>query len=115
MIENKITTEIAEIILDVVNNPAHPGRKDLICADYHISRGMLTPQKLLRISSITFFRLMLAIADNASEKEYNHMLDRLKMKTLTIAKLDDGTNEAIKDAHAGSPIGKKREKNPKAN
>ena len=115
MIENQITTEIAEIILDVVNNPAYPGRKDLISEDYHISRGMLTPKKLLRISSLTFFRLMLAIADTVSEKEYNHMLDRLKMKTLTIARLDDGTNEAIKAAHAGSPIGKNHKKDPKTN
>ena len=63
MSESLITTEIAEIILGVVSNPRYPGLKALICKEYHISRGMLTPQKLLRMNGITFFRY-----DNATKK-----------------------------------------------
>ena len=62
MSETQITSEIAEIILDVVNNPEHPHLKDLIVSEHHISRRMLTPDKLLHLGGITFFRLMMAIA-----------------------------------------------------
>ena len=113
MSETRITTEIAEIILGAVSNPRYPGLKDLICREYHISRGMLTPQKLLRMNGITFFRLMYAIAQNVAPKDYNDMLEKLKEKTLSVAEMEDDTYEEIKKAHAGSPIGKKREKESK--
>ena len=113
MSETRITTEIAEIILGAVSNPRYPGLKDLICREYHISRGMLTTQKLLRMNSITFFRLMYAIAQNVAPKDYNDMLEKLKEKTLSVAEMEDDTYEEIKKAHAGSPIGKKRKKKSK--
>ena len=108
MSETKITTEIAEIILGVVSNPRYPGLKSLICREYHISRGMLTPQKLLQTNGVTFFRLMYAIAQNVTPREYNDMLERLKEKTLSVAEMEDNTYEEINKAHSGSPIGKKR-------
>lgn len=107
MSENQITTEIAEIILGVVNNPEHPRLKDLIVKEHHISRRMLTPAKLLHLGGITFFRLMMAIAQNVAEKEYNLMLNRMREATLNFAELEDGSPEALMQAHAGSPIKKK--------
>ena len=108
MSESLITTEIAEIILGVVSNPRYPGLKALISKEYHISRGMLTSQKLLRMNGITFFRLMYAIAQNVSPKEYNDMLGQMKEKTLAVAEMEEETYGAIILAHSGSPIGKKR-------
>ena len=107
MSETQIITGIAEIILSVVNNPAHPKLKNLIIKQYHISRGMLKPDKLLHIDGITFFRLMMAIAQNVVEAEYNFMLDRMREATLNFAELEDGSPEAVARAHAGSPINRK--------
>lgn len=107
MSETQITSEIAEIILGVVNNPAHSGLKDLIVKEHHISRRMLTPDKLLHLGGITFFRLMIAIAQNVAEAEYKLMLDRMREATLNFAELEDGSPEAVCRAHAGSPIKKK--------
>lgn len=107
MQESQITTQIAEIILDVVNSPAHPYLKEVIVTESHISRRMLTPKKLLHLSGITFFRLMMAIAQHVVESEYNRMLDRMREATRNFAELEDGSPEAVCRAHAGSPIKKK--------
>lgn len=107
MSEHQITKEIAEVILGVVNNPKYPDLKDIIVNEYHVSRRMLTPSKLLRIGSVTFFRLMVAIQQNVTEKEFEKMLDGIKQKTVTFAELKDGSPEAIMLAHAGSPIHRK--------
>lgn len=108
MSETQITTELAEIILSVVNNPAHHGLKDLLVKEYHISRRMLTPRNLLRCSSTTFFRLMSALYQILPEKEFDKMLDDVKKKTKSFVDLDDGSLEALIKAHAGSPIRKKK-------
>lgn len=109
MKEQLILEQIAEIILGVVNNPKYPGRKARICKNYHISPSMLTPKRLLRMKSDTFFRLMMAIAQEVSdEQEYHEMLEKIKMLTLEVAEMEDGTPEAIIKAHEGSIIGRKK-------
>jgi len=109
MSETQITIELAKIILGVINNPAHKGLKDLLVKDYHISRRMLTPKKLMRCSSTTFFRLMSALYENLPEKEFDKMLDDIKKKTKSFVDLDDGSLEALIKAHEGSPINKKHQ------
>ena len=108
MSESQITMELAEIILSVVNNPAHRGLKDRIVKQYHISRRMLTPRNLLRSSSTTFFRLMSALYENLPEKEFDKMLDDVKNKTKSFVDLDDGSLETLIKAHEGSPIKKQK-------
>lgn len=114
MTEQVILEQIAEIILSVVNNPEYPGRKNRICKMYHISPGTLTPEKLLRSNGATFFRLMMALAqDIPHEQEYHEMLEKLKYLTLEVAEMEDGTPEAIIKAHEGSAVGRKKSKHIK--
>lgn len=108
MSEIEITTELAEIILGVVNNPTHPGLKDLIVKEYHISRRLLTPRHLMRCNSITFFRLMTGMYNYLPEKVFDKMLEDIKNKTKSFAELEDGSLEALIKAHAGSPINRKK-------
>ena len=108
MSENEILKELAEIILNVINDPAHHGLKERLVKEYHISRRTLTPRNLLRCSSITFFRLMTGLYDCLSEKEFDKMLEAIKEKTKSFVDLEDGSLEVLIRAHAGSPIKKKK-------
>lgn len=114
MTEKQILEQIAEMILSVVNDPKYPGRKTRICKMYHISPGALTPEKLLRTRSDTFFRLMMALAQEVPyEEECHEMLEKIKNFTFEVAEMEDGTPEAIINAHAGSIIGRKKSKSIK--
>lgn len=105
MSETQVTKRMAEIILEVVNNPQYPKRKAKICNVYHISKRMLTPEKLLKMNGITFFRLMMAIAQEVERiEEYHDMLKKMNDLTLMIAETDDGTSESIINAHKGSIV-----------
>lgn len=116
MKEQEILEQIAEVILSVVNNPEYPGRKTRICKNYHFSPSTLTPEKLLRSNGATFFRLMMALAQELPhEQEYHEMLEKMKFLTLEVAEMEDGTPEAIINAHAGSIIGRKKSKSNKKN
>ena len=104
MSENQITKEIAEVILALVNKPKYPDLKDILVKEYHISRRMLNPEKLLSMGGVSFFRLMMALYQNVTEREFKMMLDAIRDKTVMFAELEDGSPEAVILAHAGSPI-----------
>ena len=109
MTELEALTKSAVVILDVVNNPEYPGRKTRICRNYHISPGTLTPEKLHRVSYATLFRLMMGLYQEVPhEQEIHEMLDRMKYLTFEVAEMEDGTPEAIIEAHKGSKIGRKK-------
>lgn len=110
MTEHQVRLKIADIVLGVVNNPMYPDRKARICKYYHISKRMLTREKLLDMKGSTYFRLMLAIAQMVPYEEYDDMLARQRELTLSIAEMEDGTPEAIIKAHEGSRIGVKKSK-----
>ncbi len=106
MSEIEINEKIAEIILDVVNS--YPGLKGKIVKNYHISRRILTPKKLFRADWSTRFRLRMAIYQNIPDNDYLKMLRDINDETMTFSDLEDGSPEALINAHAGSPIGRKR-------
>ena len=106
--EEKVLAELFEIVLEVVDNPKDRRRKSRISKNYHISRNVLTPEKLPRTNQVTFFRLMIALSQEAEMKEFNDMLEKMKYLTLEVAEMEDGTPEAIIKAHEGSIIGRKK-------
>lgn len=111
--EEKVLAELFEIVLEVVDNPKDRRRKSRISKNYHISRNVLTPEKLPRTNQVTFFRLMIALSQEAEMKEFNDMLEKMKYLTLEVAEMEDGTPEAIIKAHEGSIIGRQKAKSIK--
>ena len=106
--EEKVLAELFEIVLEVVDSPKDRRRKSRISKNYHISRNVLTPEKLPRTNQVTFFRLMIALSQEAEMKEFNDMLEKMKYLTLEVAEMEDGTPEAIIKAHEGSIIGRQK-------
>ena len=116
MTELEALKKSAEVFLNVVNNPKYPGRKARICKIYHISPSTLTPDKLHRTSYATLFRLIMGLFQEVPhEEELHEMLENLKYWTFEVAEMEDGTPEAIINAHAGSIIGRKKSKSIKKN
>jgi len=111
--EEKVLAELFEIVLEVVDSPKDRRRKSRISKNYHISRNVLTPEKLPRTNQVTFFRLMIALSQEAEMKEFNDMLEKMKYLTLEVAEMEDGTPEAIIKAHEGSIIGRQKAKSIK--
>jgi hypothetical protein len=102
---------LSEVILDVVKNKKNASIK-VFCEEYHIARERMT-SNFFTLSNGTLFRIMMGIAQLVSLQEFLTMCIRIAIITFLVANLDDGTAEAIKNAHAGSPIGKKRKKKSK--
>ena len=116
MTELEVMKKSAEVFLNVVNNPKYPGRKARICKIYHSSPSTLTPDKLHRTSYATLFRLIMGLFQEVPyEEELHKRLDNLKYWTFKVAEMEDGTPEAIINAHAGSIIGRKKSKSNKKN
>ena len=116
MTEEDVMRKLAEIILDVVNNPMYPGRKARICRMYHISPNVLTPEKLPRANQFTFFRLMMGLYQEVPhDQEYYDMLEKMCRLTQEVAEMEDGTPEAIIKAHEGSIIGRRKASSTKKN
>ena len=105
--EKDIETEFAEIVLGIIKNPAHETNVEVFCKEYHVDRTKLTSKKVFSLSNRTLFRLMMGIAQLATLKEYLSMCYRFGILTYRVANREDGSPEAIINAHAGSPIGKK--------
>ena len=101
---------LSEVILDVVKNAKDASIK-AFCEEYHIARERMT-SNFFTLSNGTLFRIMMGIAQLVSLQEFLTMCIRIAIITYYVAN-NDGTAEAIKKAHAGSPIGKKREKKSK--
>lgn len=98
---------LSEVILDVVKNTKDASIK-VFCEEYHIARERMT-SNFFTLSSGTLFRIMMGIAQLVSLQEFLTMCIRIAIITFYVANNDD-IAKAIKNAHAGSPIGKKREK-----
>ena len=92
MSEIEITKKIAEIVLSVVNAPKYPDLKDILVNEYHISRRMLTTDKLLYASGATFFRLLMGICQNVTENEFQKMLDNITRVTVACSGLYPSIN-----------------------
>lgn len=101
---------LSEVILDVVKNTKNASIK-VFCEEYHIARERMT-SNFFTLSNGTLFRIMMGIAQLVSLQEFLTMCIRIAIITYYVAN-NDGTAEAIKKAHAGSPIGKKRKKKSK--
>ena len=101
---------LSEVILDVVKNTKKASIK-VFCEEYHIARERMT-SNFFTLSNGTLFRIMMGIAQLVSLQEFLTMCIRIAIITYYVAN-NDGTAEAIKNAHAGSPIGKKRKKKSK--
>ena len=98
---------LSEVILDVVKNTKDASIK-VFCEEYHIARERMT-SNFFTLSNGTLFRIMMGIAQLVSLQEFLTMCIRIAIITYYVANNDD-IAKAIKNAHAGSPIGKKREK-----
>lgn len=98
---------LSEVILDVVKNTKDASIK-VFCEEYHIARERMT-SNFFTLSNGTLFRIMMGIAQLVSLQEYLTMCIRIAIITYYVAN-NDAIAKAIKNAHAGSPIGKKREK-----
>lgn len=98
---------LSEVILDVVKNTKDASIK-VFCEEYHIARERMT-SNFFTLSSGTLFRIMMGIAQLVSLQEFLTMCIRIAIITYYVAN-NDAIAKAIKNAHAGSPIGKKREK-----
>lgn len=98
---------LSEVILDVVKNTKDASIK-VFCEEYHIARERMT-SNFFTLSNGTLFRIMMGIAQLVSLQEFLTMCIRIAIITFYVAN-NDAIAKAIKNAHAGSPIGKKREK-----
>ena len=104
-----IGKEMSKIILDVITKD---GSIKAFCEENHIARERMT-SNFLMLNNGTTFRTMMGVAQAATLEDYLTMCLRIAFVTYYVAHLEDGTPEAIKKAHEGSPIGKKREKKSK--
>lgn len=101
----KIAKEFAELIINVVKDPKHPERLKRIVKMGHISPKMLTPENLLKTKSATLGRIVMNIAMDATPKEVIDMFMKACEFTIALAEMEDGTPEAINEAHAGENVG----------
>lgn len=106
--EEEIEALMSEVILGVVKDPVNKTNAEDFCAENCLDRRKLTSKSLFRMLNGTLFRLMMGIAQLASLKDYLTMCIRIALITYWVATMDDGSPEAIKKAHAGSPIGRRK-------
>ena len=106
--EKDIEESLAGVILGMIKNPENKTNVKTFCKEYHLDRKRLTSKKLFRMTNRTLFRIMLGIAQLVSFNDFKEMCLRIAEITYGVASKDDGSAEAIKQAHAGSPIGKKK-------
>lgn len=108
--EKKVEALMAEVILDVVKDPANDSSAKVFCAENCLDRHRLTSKAIFSMQNATLFRIMMGIAQLASLKDYLTMCIRMALITYFVAKMEDGSPEAIRKAHAGSPIGRQTNK-----
>ena len=105
--ETEIEELMAEIILGVVKNPVYKTNVEVFCNENHIDRHKLTSKKMFKMKNGTLFRVMMGIAQLVTIEDYLTMCFQFALITYCISEMEDGTPEAIKLAHTGSPIDKK--------
>ena len=109
MISEKIfLVEIADIILSRVENNQVDLTMANICQDGHFSPKMLNRKRLTRMGFDTLSRFVLYIAQALPERDLKLIFSDLADYFLYVVNLQDGSIEAIIDAHAGSPIKRKK-------
>lgn len=108
--ETEIEELMAEIILGVVKNPVYKTNVEVFCSENHIDRRKLTSKKMFSMKNGTLFRVMMGVAQLVTIEDYVTMCFQFALLTYCISEMEDGTPEAIKLAHTGSPIGKKHHK-----
>jgi hypothetical protein len=106
--EKEIEAFLADELLGVIKDPKNDTTVEKFCQEYHVVRHRLTSKKLFSMTDRTLFRIMLGIAQLASREDFVEMCIRIANITYQVASMDDGSPEAIKQAHAGSPIGRKK-------
>lgn len=113
MIKEEIFFEkrLSQVVVDVVKN-AKDGSIKVFCEENHIARERMT-SNFFTLKNGTLFRIMMGIAQLVPLQEFLTMCIRIAIITYYVANQKDGPAEAIKKAHEGSPIGKKREKKSK--
>ena len=110
MTEKEIEVLMTEEILRVVKNPAYKTNIEVFCNENHIDRGKFSSKKMFSMTNATLFRIMMGIAQLVSLEAFLTMCIRIALITYLVSNMDDGSPEAIKKAHSGSPIGKKTKK-----
>lgn len=106
--EAEIEVSLAEEILGMIKNPEYETSVAKFCQENHLDRTNLTSKKLFSMKDGTLFRIMLGIAQLVSFNDFEKMCMRIARITYGVAERDDGSPEAIKRSHAGSPIGRMR-------
>jgi hypothetical protein len=106
--EADIEISLAEEILGMIKNPLYQTNVTTFCQENHLDRTNLTSKKLFSMKDRTLFRIMLGIAEMVPLNDFVNMCIRLAHITYGVASREDGSPEAIKRSHAGSPIGRKR-------
>jgi len=99
--ELEIKVQLAEIILRLVNDPKHPGRKARICKEYHFAPRMLKAENLFNMKSSNLFRLLLALAQEETERVFIKAIMDFAAYIISVADMEDGTPEALIAQHAG--------------
>lgn len=107
-LEKKIAKMMAEVIRDIIKDPKNQTSIATFCQEYHLDRNNLTPKRFFSMTNRTLFRIMLGIAQLVSLEDFVDMCIRIAHITYGVASMEDGSPEAIKQSHAGSPIGKKK-------
>lgn len=105
--EKEVERKFSEAVLDIIKNPAHETNVITFCQEYHIDRNKLTSKRLFSLNQSSMCRLMIGIAQLGTLMEYICLCFRFAVITYRVANMEDGSPEAIINAHAGSPIKKK--------
>lgn len=106
--EQEIEMSLAEEILGMIKNPKYKTNVTAFCQENHVDRNDLASKKMFSMKDRTLFRIMLGIAQLVPLKDFVDMCIRIALITYQVASMEDGSPEAIKLAHAGSPIGRKK-------
>ena len=106
--EENYLREIADIIFSEVENNEVDLTLTKISTDGHFSPKMLSRDQLTHTKYETLFRFLLYIATALPEKVTKRIFFNLFDYIVFVANLQDGSVEAIIDAHAGSPIKRKK-------
>lgn len=106
--EADVEIYLAEEILGMIKNPKYKTNVKKFCEENHIDRTSLTSKKLFSMKDGTMFRIMMGIDHLVPYEDYLAMCFRIANITHNVGSMDDGSPEAIKQAHAGSPIGRKK-------
>ena len=108
--ESDIEASFTEVILGTIKSPQSKTNVATFCQENHLDRNNLTSKKFFRMTNRTLFRIMLGIAQLVPKADFLNMCIRIAYITYDLAEREDGSPEAIKRSHAGSPIGKKSRK-----